>query len=287
MGIDFVPSPELFPFQSRWFDSSAGRVHYIDEGQGRPLLMLHGNPTWSFLYRGVVVRLRDRFRCVAVDYPGFGLSDRPGGYGYTPAEHARVVRELVVRLDLRDMVVVGQDWGGPIGTWVAVTEPDRVGGLVYGNTWFWPNTRAATIAFSRTMSSPPLQWAILRRNFFVERLIPAGTDRRLSREEMDHYRKVQPTPGDRQGVAIFPRQLLAAKAWLAELAAAVEAKLSAKPALLVWGMRDIAFPARAFVPRFQATFRDVRRVELPRAKHFIQEDAPQDIATAIAERFSG
>lgn len=88
MPIDFTPDPKLYPFGSRWFDSTAGRVHYIDEGSGPPILFCHGNPTWSFLYRHIVRALRDRFRCVAVDYPGFGLSDRPDGYGYTVEEHA-------------------------------------------------------------------------------------------------------------------------------------------------------------------------------------------------------
>jgi haloalkane dehalogenase len=286
MAVDFIPSPELFPFTSRWFDSSAGRVHYVDEGEGRPLLLLHGNPTWSFLYRSIITRLQDRFRCVAPDYPGFGLSDRPAGYGYTPAEHAAVIRELVSHLDLHDLVVMGQDWGGPIGSWVAASAPERIGGLVYGNTWFWPTTRPATIVFSRVMSSPPMQWAILQRNFFVERLIPAATARRLSRQEMDHYRGVQATPADRRGVAVFPRQLLAAKPWLAELAERVPQALGGKPVLLVWGMRDLAFAPGAFVPRMRATFSDVRLVELANAKHFIQEDAPDDIATAIAERFA-
>jgi haloalkane dehalogenase len=286
MAVDFIPSRELFPFTSRWFDSSAGRVHYVDEGEGRPLLLLHGNPTWSFLYRGVITRLQDRFRCIAPDYPGFGLSDRPAGYGYTPAEHAAVIGELVAHLDLHDLVVMGQDWGGPIGSWVAASAPERIGGLVYGNTWFWPTTRLATIVFSRVMSSPPMQWAILQRNFFVERLIPAATARRLSREEMEHYRGVQSTPADRRGVAVFPRQLLAAKPWLAELAERVPQALGGKPVLLVWGMRDLAFAPGAFVPRMRATFSDVRVVELPKAKHFIQEDAPDDIASAIAERFA-
>ena len=75
--MSFTPSPQLYPFESRWFESSAGRVHYVDEGEGQPILMCHGNPTWSFLYRNVIRSLRDRFRCIAVDYPGFGLSDHP------------------------------------------------------------------------------------------------------------------------------------------------------------------------------------------------------------------
>ncbi len=81
---DFKPSAELYPFASRWFETSYGRLHYVDEGSGQPILLLHGNPTWSFLYRNVIARLRDRFRCVAVDYLGFGLSERPSGFAYTP-----------------------------------------------------------------------------------------------------------------------------------------------------------------------------------------------------------
>jgi haloalkane dehalogenase len=98
--VDFTPSPALYPFDSRWLESFAGRVHYVDEGRGQPILMCHGNPTWSFLYRNAIRALRERFRCIAVDYLGFGLSERPPAYGYTPAEHAAVLRELVRELDL-------------------------------------------------------------------------------------------------------------------------------------------------------------------------------------------
>lgn len=79
--IDFQPERDLYPFASRWFDSSRGRVHYIDEGSGPPIPFSHGNPTWSFLFRNVIADLRDRFRCIAPDYLNFGLSDRPTGYG--------------------------------------------------------------------------------------------------------------------------------------------------------------------------------------------------------------
>jgi pimeloyl-ACP methyl ester carboxylesterase len=97
--IDFVPDRELFPFTSRWFDSAGPRVHYVDEGSGPLVVMFHGNPTWSFLYRKVILGLRDRYRCIALDYPGFGLSERPAGYGYTPGEHAGVVERLVAELE--------------------------------------------------------------------------------------------------------------------------------------------------------------------------------------------
>lgn len=284
MRIEFTPSPDLYPFESRWFESSAGRVHYLDEGTGRPLLLCHGNPTWSFLYRNIVTALRDRFRCVAPDYPGFGLSDRPDGYGYTIREHAAVVGELVDHLGLEDLVVMGQDWGGPIGTSVAAARADGVTGLVLGNTWFWPAAGSMRV-FSRLMSTGFMQRRVLERNFFVERLIPMATARTLTAEEMEHYRAVQPTPEARRGVAEMPRQIIAARPWLAELEASVEERLSGKPVLLVWGMRDMGFRPRKFLPRMRRTFPDHRLVELPGAKHYIQEDAPSEIAAAIAGRF--
>jgi haloalkane dehalogenase len=286
MRIDFTPDPQLYPFESRWFDSARGRIHYVDEGDGPPILFCHGNPTWSFLYRDIIVALRDRFRCIAPDYLGFGLSERPEGFGYKIDEHAKVVGEFVDHLGLDGYLSMGQDWGGPISMSVGVQRADRVRGIVLGNTWFWPTDVLATKIFSKVMSSPPMQRAILRRNFFVERLIPAGTARRPSAEVMAHYRGVQPSPEARKGVAEMPKQLLAAHPLLDRLAREVPAKLGTKPALLVWGMKDVAFRPGPAIPRMRGTFPDHVIVELPKAKHFIQEDAPDQIAAAIMDRFS-
>jgi len=289
MSIDFTPDPGLYPFQSRWFDSSQGRIHYIDEGTGPPIVFCHGNPTWSFLYRNIIIALRDRFRCIAMDYLGFGLSERPAGFGYKVDQHARVVGELVDHLTrhegLDGYLTMGQDWGGPISMAVAVERAERVRGVILGNTWFWPTDELTTKIFSRVMSSPPMQWAILHRNFFVERLIPAGTARRPSAAVMQHYRAVQPDADARRGVAEMPKQLLAAHPLLARLGHEVPARLGDKPALLVWGMRDFAFRPGPTLPRMRSTFPDHLLVELPGAKHFIQEDAPEAIAVAIVDRF--
>ena len=114
----------LFPFDSHFVEVDGAQVHYIDEGQGPVFLGLHGNPTWSFLYRHLVSGLTDRFRCIALDYPGFGLSTAPPGYGYTIAEHARVVEGVITQLGLEGITVMVQDWGGPIGLWVATRHPE-------------------------------------------------------------------------------------------------------------------------------------------------------------------
>ena len=275
----FEPDPRLFPFESRWIDSSAGRVHYIDEGVGPPILFLHGNPTWSFLYRGIVIRLRRRHRCVALDYPGFGLSERPEHYDYTPAEHAGVVRELVHELELSELTIMGQDWGGPIGLQVALEELPRLRALVMGNTWYWPLGEWQMKTFAYVASMDPVQSMILNRNLFVERLMPLAVKHPLAEEVMQHYRDAQPTPKSRIGIAELARQLLAASDWLADLEEGVRSSLANVPLLLTWGIHDMAFPRR-YMERFREDFR-LARVHRLDAKHLIQEDAPAEISSAI------
>jgi haloalkane dehalogenase len=286
MRVNFTPDPGLFPFQSRFFESSVGRVHYIDEGAGIPILLLHGNPTWSFLYRKIVPRLQDAFRCIAVDYPGFGLSDRPDGYGYTPDEHANVIGELVDHLDLDGFLLMVQDWGGPIGFDIATKRADRVRGIVHGNTWFWPVDRLTFKIFPRVMSTGFMQRQILEKNFFVERIMPRSMVHTLSQAEMDHYRRAQPTPEARVGVAEFPRQILKAEPLLARLEEDVPRLLGAKPVVFVWGMKDPAFRPKQVLPKARDAFSDHEVVELHDASHYIQEDAPEKIADAIRMRFT-
>jgi haloalkane dehalogenase len=255
-------------------------VHFIDEGEGKPILFLHGNPTWSFLYRGVVTRLRRRFRCIALDYPGFGLSEHPGDYDYTAREHAEVVSELIEALDLRDLTVVGHDWGGPIGMKVALDQVRRLRALVMSNSWYWPADRYAMRAFSRVLSSRPMQALIVRRNLFVERILPLGVKRRLEDVEREHYRAPVPTPESRRAIAALPAQIIDASFWLGEIAHAVPRVLGGYPLLLAWGVHDLIFTPQT-MDRFRADFRHVtvRRLD---AGHYVQEDAPSELAEAIA-----
>lgn len=285
MRIEFTPDPKLYPFKSNWFESSHGRVHYVDEGSGPVIVLYHGNPTWSFLYRDVIRGLRDQFRCIAPDYLGFGLSDRPPRFDYRIEQHATVMGELVDHLGLDGYLSMGQDWGGPISMAVATARADRVRGVVLGNTWFWPVDDPTTKIFSKVMGSWPMQRAIVQGNFFVKRLIPAGTATSLSDAVMAHYRNAQPSPQARAGVARMPKEILAARPLLERLSRDVPDKLGAKPALLVWGMKDFAFKPGRNIPQMRATFPDHVLVELPEANHYIQEDAPDRISEAIIDRF--
>ncbi|GAB2636499.1 haloalkane dehalogenase [Prescottella soli] len=285
MMIDFVPDKTLYPFESRWFDSSVGRVHYIDEGSGPPILFCHGSPTWSFLYRHIVKGLRDQYRCIAVDHLGFGLSERPENFDYRIAEHATVLGELIDHLQLDGFVVMGHDWGGPIGLSAATARADRVRGVVLGNTVFWPIEPLVNRAFSVIMSSRPMQRRILGQNLLVERFLLGELGRTLTEAEADHYRMVQPTEEARTGLTFMPKEIRDARPLLDRLARDVPALLRHKPTLAVWGMRDMIFRPKACIPRIHAAFSDFEVVELPRARHFIQEHEPDEIISAIANRF--
>lgn len=282
---NFTPDPALYPFQSRWFDSSAGRVHYIDEGTGPPIMFCHGSPTWSFLYRHVIKALRDRFRCIAIDYPGFGMSERPAGYGYTISELTGVVGELIDHLRLENFIVAGQDWGGPIGLGAAVERADRVRGVVVSNTAFWPITPLANRAFSVLMSSRPMQRRILDQNLLVEKFLLGSAGPTLTTAEAEHYRRVQPSADARQGLAAMPKQIRTAAPLLKQLANDVPSLLGRKPAVAIWGMSDMVFRPKTCLPRVVDAFADVAVIEAHHAGHFVAEDAPDQIVTAINDRF--
>jgi haloalkane dehalogenase len=274
----WVPD-DLYPFADRYVELAGCLVHYVDEGSGPPVLLLHGNPTWSFLYRRIVIGLRDGHRCIAVDYPGFGLSAPRPGYGFTAAEHAEVIEQFVRRLDLRDLTMMVQDWGGPIGFAVATRHPERFAAFVIGNTWAWPKSDLPTQAFSRFLGGPIGRRLILNRNLFVEGVLGRGVRPRLPDAVMDAYRGPFPTPGSRRPAAVFPREILAARPLLAEVERGLPA-LRDRRALLVWPTRDPAFGARER-RRWEQLFPDHRTVMLDGAGHYVQEERPDEIVAAI------
>ena len=275
---------QMYPFKANWFQRGTSSMHYVDEGNGLPVVMLHGNPTWSFLYRNVIKQLvhSGRFRCIAPDYPGFGCSDHPEGYGYTPQEHAEWIERLIDELALDQFILVGQDWGGPIGLSVALKQPKRLAGLVLGNTWGWPVTFKPRM-FSYIMGSRfPGKYLQINKNYFARSIVPSGISKSEQRRPdiLSHYTRPFPDKMSRQGTWIFPRALRTASQWLAEL----EKKLSRLddiPVELVWGMKDFAFGDEYYINRWQSYFSKARVTMLEDASHYLQEDRPDAVADAI------
>ena len=283
----FEVSEELYPFTSRWQEVDGLPVHYIDEGEGPVLLFLHGNPTWSFLYRDIVKQLRGEARCIALDYPGMGMSGKPRhhgrrDYGFTPAEHSRIVEGFVEALDLRDLTLMVQDWGGPIGLGMAERQPDRIARLVIGNTWAWPADERDMKIFSTLLGRGPGRFAVMQFNLFVERLLPMGVERsdeRLTPEVMAAYRAPFAKRADRKPTVVFPRAIVKSRPYLAEVAQGLD-RIADKPVQIVWGKKDRAFRKRE-LERWKRIFPDARVKVLDDAGHFIQEDAPEAISEEI------
>ena len=281
-------SDELLPYQSRFVDVDGAQVHYLDEGTGPVFLGLHGNPTWSFLYRHIIAGLQDRFRCVALDYPGFGLSTAPAGYRYTAAEHARTVEGFIDKLGLRDVTLMVQDWGGALGFWVATRHPDWFRAFIIGNTWAWPVHGDRGIAwFSKILGSrQPGGLLVKQADIFTRVFLPGGVKRKkFSPAELEMYRRPHPTPRSRVPVHVMPRQILAAHELLTQTEAGL-LELADKPALIVWADRDQAFKLPQ-LRRWEATFPHHRTRILRGASHFIQEDAPDEIVAAIRDWWPG
>jgi len=276
----FEINQELFPFQSHYLTLNNGaKIHYLDEGKGPTLLLLHGNPTWSFLYRKIIAGLKDKFRLIAPDYPGFGLSDAPPNYTYTPAEHAQAISELVQKLDLQDMGIMMQDWGGPISFAIALENPQRISRFIIGNTWAWPLERTGQKTFSFFMGGWPGQFAAWCCNGVVKFFMRKGLVKTLNQAELDMYLAPFKERRYRTATHIFPAQLSDAAPFLKKIYQRLD-HLADRPTLILWGLQDFAFqePERT---RFESIFKQHKTVLLENAGHFIQEDAPEESIVAI------
>ena len=271
-----------YPFESHYFRLPAGEMHYVDEGNGPPVLMLHGNPTWSYLYRDLIKRLAPKYRCIAPDLLGFGLSDKPKDWSYLPEAHASNVASLIDGLGLDDITLVFQDWGGPIGLSWALSNHGKVSRLVVMNSWVWPVDRDPYYRiFSGIMGGPLGRLLIRRWNFFVRSVMrnAFGDPSKLDPATHSHYLRALDRPEDRTGCLVFPKQIVASTPWLAGLWGSMPL-LRNKPVLIVWGMKDIAFREKE-LRRWQEAFPRAQTVCLEAVGHFVPEEAPDEFGDAV------
>ena len=272
-----------YPFDSHWFQTGSGRMHFVDEGQGRPVVFVHGNPTWSFQFRKVIKELRTTRRCIAPDHLGFGLSDKPPAFSYLPADQARNFSEFMESLDLADVTLVVGDWGGPIGLSWALDNPERVSSVVITNTWLW-SVRSDWYyrAFGGFVGGPIGRQLIRHRNFFAATVLPAayGDRARLTPEIHRQYLAPLATGDDRRGSWVLPGQIIGSSDWLAALWDRREA-LAEKRIVIAWGMKDIAFRAKE-MRRWQEAFPGARSVQFPHCGHYVAEEQPVELAQEIS-----
>jgi haloalkane dehalogenase len=274
-----------YDFEPHYTEIDGLRLHYVDEGEGRPIVCFHGEPTWAFLYRKMVPPLvAAGHRVICPDLPGFGRSDKPADRDwYSFENHLQHVSALLGDLDLSEATVVVQDWGGPIGTSWAVENDDRVAGLVILNTGL----------FLGRVSKGFMAWrdfAEKNPDLPVGFVIQGGTKTELSDEVVAAYEAPFPTVESKAGAAQFPllvptseeEPMVAQQRQVADALSRWE-----KPALVAFSDGDPVFPFPKAGDRYVDLIPSVsEQVKIEGAAHFLQEDRGEQIAEEILRVFA-
>jgi len=276
-----------YPFCSRHLQLDELRYHYLDEGQGEPMAMVHGNPTWSFYWRNLVQAFRGDHRVVVPDHIGCGLSDKPQQYPYTLKQHVSNLVRLFDELDLSNVTLLGHDWGGAISLGAALERPDRISRIVLFNTGaFRPHFVPFRIRICRT---PILGTIALRGlNLFARAAITTAVENRDVMTPAVRRGLLAPYDSwvNRVGVNGFVRDIPFTKmhpTW--QTLADIEDRLpmlADRPIKLIWGMKDWCFDTSC-LERFEKIFpnADVSRIE--DAGHYVIEDAHERIIPLVRD----
>ena len=285
-----------WPFAPRFHDGAGFRQHYIDEGAGRPVLLLHGQPTWGYIYRKFIPVLAGTHRVIVPDHMGFGKSETPPDRAYTLRTHVENLATLIEALDLRDITLVMQDWGGPIGVGYAVRHPERIHSLVLMNTIVGYGS-AGRRDLPNPLETPWFRWirdglptgrteAVLSNlgSTILSVMQIVGLERldRVDPTFIRAYAAPFATPADCKGAIEFPLDLALGRIrdFVKEGAAGVAA-LRGKPALMLEGMLDRAIPPALALADFAGLWPNAPIIQVPQAGHYIQEDAPEVVVPAL------
>lgn len=289
---------DAYPLDHHFFDSPMGAMHFVDEGSEKggtgTILMLHGNPTWSFLYRKFVQAFVPTHRVIAPDHIGFGLSNKPEDEAaYTIDAHIQNLQGLVEALDLRNITLVIQDWGGPIGLGMAARLPERVKRIVIINTFgFYPpvegmdpeNLRLpAPLRLMRTKGVG--DFLVRRLGFFERQAMPTAVGNKRAYKAVRHaYTGIFRNAADRAGVMAFPRLIPtntkhpSAQIMLKETGPYLDSFDG--PASIFWGVNDPFFPIEV-LHAWKTRLPHAEVTEISKGKHYIQEDDPDTIIAGL------
>lgn len=274
----------IYPFKSHFIAMPDGnRIHYVDEGEGDVIFMIHGNPTWSFYYRDLIQKLRSTFRCIAIDHMGCGLSDKPQKYPYTLAQHIANARKVIETLSLKRFHLVMHDWGCAIGMALAERWPERVESLTIMNGAAFHSSRIpARINLCRT---PVLGDLLIRGlNAFVRGSNYMSTTKGLNALTAYGYRFPYSSWKNRVAIRKFVSDIpLSTRhpSWntLTEIENALFL-LSQKRILLLWGEQDFCF-TKWFLKEWQSFFERAAVIRFEDCGHYVLEDAKEPAIEAI------
>ena len=275
-------------YKPKFFEHDGVKLHYVDEGEGEPIVMLHGNPTWGYLYRNFIPTLSETNRCVVPDHMGFGKSDKPLDKPYTLAKHIENFTALMDELELKDITLVMQDWGGPIGLGYGIEHVDRIKRLVILNTWAFRIPEGSQLAPLLDMFRQPHvgEAMVQGLNLFVEGFLPAGIYHKEKLETfMPAYRAPFPDWNSRIGTLEFPRDIPVGDE---QRSSATMGNIQDNlgkinvPTTIIWAMQDPAIPP-PLIDAWKGVYAHAEEHRIETASHFLQEDEPEQIVELIQD----
>lgn len=282
----------LYPFAGHFLTRPGGRLHYLDEGSGAPIVMLHGNPTWSFYYRNLVLALRGQYRCIVPDHIGCGLSDKPPASQYDYALQSRIddLEALLDHLNLREnLTLVVHDWGGMIGMAYAARHPERIQRIIASNTGAFPLPKSKRLPFSLWLGRNTAlgAWLILKKNAFCRAAASWCVKRKpLAPDVRAMLLQPYDTPEHRIAVLKFVQTIPLKETDpgydIVSSTAASLSKFSAVPTLLLWGLKDFVFD-RHFLAEWQRYVPHAETHTWPDCGHYLLEDAAEEVIMRMQE----
>jgi haloalkane dehalogenase len=276
-----------FPYEAHFVHAGNVALHYVDEGprDAAPTLFVHGNPTWSYMWRRPIAELSARGRrCVAFDHMGFGRSDKPPYLSAYPLKaHIDNAVTVIDELDLRDITLVVHDWGGPIGLGAILERTDRLRSLILINTWAWelPSFLPPFLREFRTEGLGEI--LALAGNLFVESMPGAMARRDVDQLTMEAYRAPFPDYWSRAGMLAFQREIpLTEHDRSSALMGSIHERLETLtvPVRLIWAMRDRVFQP-VFLEQWLEIYPNAEVIRIPQAGHFVLEDDPDAVVEGL------
>jgi haloalkane dehalogenase len=271
----------LYSFKHNYIQLNAGKMHYVDEGQGEVILFVHGTPTWSFLYREYISELSKHYRCIAIDHIGFGLSEKPSEFDGKPESHSKNLSEFIGKLDLKNITLVVHDFGGPIGLSSAINNHQKVKQVVLFNTWLWEtknNPEAQKVG--KIINSGLGKFLYLRVNFSPKVLLKKGfhDKKLLTKKVHKQYIKPFPNKASRFSLLNLGKSLLGSSDWYQNQWENLD-MLEQKPWLILWGTQDDFIPLEN-LQKWKERLPNAQIKEY-NCGHFIQEEKTKETIEAL------
>ena len=281
---------EKFPFESKYIEVKGSKMHYIDEGEGDPILFLHGNPTSSYLWRNIIPHLQKQGRCIAPDLIGMGKSDKPN-IPYRFEDHYDYIEKFIEKMNLKNVTLVIHDWGSGLGFHYANTHRENIKGIAFMDALIkpmrWKDMPSDMVTPFKFLRTPVIGWIMISvGNMFVKKMLPDMIVRKLSKVEFDYYKKPFPYISSRKPIRVWPQEitingrpknmhkLMSSYAdWLKE---------TKIPKLCLYSHPG-AIIREDGVSYVKKNFQNTVLVDIGKGLHFVQEDNPHGIGKEISK----